>query len=150
MSAGACGTQREDNGEQHVIRQQLTVNVDLDVDPVALPDDVRGDAAVEARVVSAHSLHPQLSASRNLLGSRLIRHDTDDTHHPLTCSLGTPLPSVWMSLYQLMAGAGLLSTTQSSTSASRPSISGAGAGAEGEIVTFGTTGQGISVLVGLN
>ena len=69
-----------------------------------------------------------------------------------TCSLGTPPASVLRSLYQLMAGAGLLSTTHSSTSASRPSISGAGAGAEGEIVTFGTTGQGISVLVlvGLN
>ena len=50
---------------------QLTVNVDLDVDPVALPDDVGGDAAVEASVVSAHSLHPQLSASRNLLDSRI-------------------------------------------------------------------------------
>ena len=70
MSAGTCGTQREKIMEQ-VIRQQLTVNVDLDVDPVALPDDVRGDAAVEARVVSAHSLHPQLSASRNLLDSRI-------------------------------------------------------------------------------
>ena len=46
---------------------QLTVNVDLDVDPVALPDDVGGDAAVEPGVVSAHSLHPQLGASGNLL-----------------------------------------------------------------------------------
>lgn len=57
--------------EERVIRQQLTVNVDLDVDPVALPDDVGGDAAVEPSVVSAHSLHPQLSASRNLLGSKI-------------------------------------------------------------------------------
>ena len=46
---------------------QLTVNVDLDVDPVALPDDVGGDAAVEPGVVSTHSLHPQLGASGNLL-----------------------------------------------------------------------------------
>ena len=58
---------------------------------------------------------------------------------PLTCSLGTPLPSVWMSLYQLMAGRGLESTSQSSTRESRPSISGAGAGAVGLIVTLGIT-----------
>ena len=56
-----------------------------------------------------------------------------------TCSLGTPPASVLRSLYQLMAGAGLESTSQSSTRASRPSISGAGAGAVGVIVTLGIT-----------
>ena len=57
--------------EREDVSLKLTVDVDLDVDPVALPDNVGGDAAVEASVVSAHSLHPQLSASRNLLGSRI-------------------------------------------------------------------------------
>ena len=126
------------------------MHVDVYVDPGALPDDVGGDAGVLARVVAAHRVQPQLLPPPDLLS----QPPSVSTVYRVsgTWSLGTPPASVLRSLYQLMAGAGLLSTTQSSTSASRPSISGAGAGAEGEIVTFGTTGQGISVLVlvGLN
>ena len=128
------------------------MHVDVYVDPGALPDDVGGDAGVLARVVAAHRVHPQLRPPPDLLPQPPSVSAVYQSVRVWTCSLGTPPASVLRSLYQLMAGAGLLSTTQSSTSASRPSISGAGAGAEGEIVTFGTTGQGISVLVlvGLN
>ena len=62
--------------EREDVSLKLTVDVDLDVDPVALPDNVGGDAAVEPRVVSAHRVQPQLGAS----GDLLMKSDIDRTH----------------------------------------------------------------------
>ena len=62
--------------EREDVSLKLTVDVDLHVDPVALADDVGGDAAVEPRVVSAHRVQPQLGAS----GDLLMKSDIDMTH----------------------------------------------------------------------
>ena len=59
------------------------MNVNSEVPPVALPDDVRGNAGVEAGLVSADGVHPVLGALGDLLQSG----------HPATLQVDVLVPT---------------------------------------------------------
>ena len=69
----------------------LTVNVNSEVTPVALPDDVRSNAGVETSVVSADGVHPELRALGYFLQSGHSSTLQVDVFVPTNAGLGVGL-----------------------------------------------------------
>ena len=69
----------------------LTVNVNSEVSPVALPDDVRSNAGVETSVVSADGVHPELRALGYFLQSGHSSTLQVDVFVPTNAGLGVGL-----------------------------------------------------------